>query len=307
MFPSNTLSRMRSLLLLCTLLTVLASCNNGDSVTVGNPYIDKAAPIAPNTTIGVSVPVTATGDTSVNYEWTAEKGSVKDGQGSTAIIYQAPAEPGLYKISVKVSAGRTTYIRDIFVTVEQAVAADLPRIDAQPPIVAQPAADAQPPAVAQPAADVQPPDAAQPPVLADNMVTITNLVDGQQVSFANLCVGTVTDPSALKGKNLWLVVYPHTSKNWHPQRPTPAPAPIGPIQVDTQGMWQSDCYFGVSPTESIGETFDIYAVIADNAGSNILKTYLENASASNRYPGITSLPNDVEPVGQVKNLERKLG
>lgn len=99
---------------------VLTSCGGrgADQVTVGDLSVDKAAPVQPNAEIQVLIPVDAPASVEVTFEWTVNDGQIKSGQGTSAILYQAPATGGTYGINLKVKAGDTVYLRDVSVTVE---------------------------------------------------------------------------------------------------------------------------------------------------------------------------------------------
>lgn len=113
---------MRQVLLLCALLTslLLASCGADDAgeVNVGVPSIDRATPVEPNAEVQVLVPVSAPASIDVAFEWTVNDGEIKAGQGTSAIVYQAPARGGTYGITVKVKAGNIVHSRAVSVTVE---------------------------------------------------------------------------------------------------------------------------------------------------------------------------------------------
>lgn len=56
----------------------------------------------PGERIDISVEYDNPSGVTLNFVWTADKGKIVSGQGGPAIIYQAPEEPGIYNVSVKV-------------------------------------------------------------------------------------------------------------------------------------------------------------------------------------------------------------
>jgi hypothetical protein len=69
---------------------------------IGEPKVGAPSPQQPGEEIGISIEIASTGGATLNYTWTADGGEIVRGQGSPAITYRVPKEPGTYNIRVKV-------------------------------------------------------------------------------------------------------------------------------------------------------------------------------------------------------------
>lgn len=80
---------------------------------------------------------------------------------------------------------------------------------------------------------------------------------------------------------LWILVYPYATKTYYPQ--------YGGASVQN-GVWSVPIYIGIN--DSIGEKFDIIAVLADNNARAELTSFLENGKIKNDWTvGMKEIPD----------------
>jgi len=131
MFLSFNLSRIQKILLSGVLSLVLGGCPSGQPMgfvptkTVPTPVVSEPAvsvpqPVNPGDEIGISIRVDSVGGTELTYEWVLTEGKILEGEGTSAITYQAPMEPGTYSIRVKVTSADVTIERSTFINVDEA-------------------------------------------------------------------------------------------------------------------------------------------------------------------------------------------
>jgi len=131
MFLSFNLSRIQKILLSGVLSLVLGGCPSGQPMgfvpaqTVPTPVVSEPAvsvpqPVNPGAEIGISIRVDSVGGTELTYEWVLTEGKILEGEGTSAITYQAPIEPGTYSIRVKVTSADVTIERSTFINVDEA-------------------------------------------------------------------------------------------------------------------------------------------------------------------------------------------
>ncbi len=133
MFLSFNLSRIQKVLLLGVLQLVLAGCPSGQPMgfvpaqtvptpVVSDPIVSPSQPVNPGAEIGISIRVDSVGGVALTYEWIPDegKGKILAGEGTSAITYQVPTEPGTYSIRVKVTGADVTIERSTFINVHEA-------------------------------------------------------------------------------------------------------------------------------------------------------------------------------------------
>jgi hypothetical protein len=64
--------------------------------------ISDPTPQEPGKEVGISIDVSSAGGVTLTYTWNADGGEIVRGQGSPAITYRVPEEPGTYNVRVKV-------------------------------------------------------------------------------------------------------------------------------------------------------------------------------------------------------------
>lgn len=124
--------RLRSASLMGILALVVAGCVPGQPVAlapaaslptpvVSEPVISVPQPTNPGEQIGISVRVDSVPGMAITYEWAVPegKGEILDGQGTNAITYQSPIEPGTYSIRAKVTTANASIERSTFITVRK--------------------------------------------------------------------------------------------------------------------------------------------------------------------------------------------
>ena len=84
---------------------------------VSEPAVSAPQPVKPGEEIGISIRVDSVGGTELTYEWILTEGKILEGEGTSAITYQAPMEPGTYSIRVKVTSADVTIERSTFINV----------------------------------------------------------------------------------------------------------------------------------------------------------------------------------------------
>jgi len=77
-------------------------------------------PVNPGDEIGISIRVDSVGGVALTYEWVLTEGKILEGEGTNAITYQAPIEPGTYSIRVKVTSADAIIQRSTFINVHEA-------------------------------------------------------------------------------------------------------------------------------------------------------------------------------------------
>jgi len=131
MFLSFNLSRIQKILLSGVLSLVLGGCPSGQPMgfvptkTVPTPVVSELAvsvpqPVNPGDEIGISIRVDSVGGVALTYEWVLTEGKILEGEGTNAITYQAPIEPGTYSIRVKVTSADAIIQRSTFINVHEA-------------------------------------------------------------------------------------------------------------------------------------------------------------------------------------------
>ncbi len=70
--------------------------------SIGEPKVGAPSPQQPGEEIGISIEIASTGGATLSYTWSADGGEIVRGQGSPAITYRVPQDPGTYNIRVKV-------------------------------------------------------------------------------------------------------------------------------------------------------------------------------------------------------------
>ncbi len=97
-------SVLRKLATLLVLLSFLAACTSptAEPPTISDPMISDPTPQEPGKEVGISIDVSSAGGATLTYTWNADGGEIVRGQGSPAITYRVPEEPGTYNVRVKV-------------------------------------------------------------------------------------------------------------------------------------------------------------------------------------------------------------
>lgn len=115
-----------------------------------------------------------------------------------------------------------------------------------------------------------------------NQIKIISPKDGEQVPWMTCLEGTYSDE--YKDKDLWVVVQPVNSPQYHPQ--------TSKIPKKSHHKWSAVAYVGESESKNIGEKFIIHLVSADTEASSQFETYLTQAAFSKQWPGLDSLPTN---------------
>lgn len=104
------LNQIKLFSLLVGLVWLLAGCGGQQPApvvvvgtpSIGEPKVGAPSPQQPGEEIGISIEIASTGGVNLNYTWTADGGEIVRGQGSPAITYRVPEEPGTYNVRVTI-------------------------------------------------------------------------------------------------------------------------------------------------------------------------------------------------------------
>jgi phosphonate transport system substrate-binding protein len=99
-----TVARTRLTVLFVLFGLLVSGCNSQPAAppTISDPMISDPTPQEPGKEVGISVDVSSAGGVTLTYTWNADGGEIVRGQGSPAITYRVPEEPGTYNVRVKV-------------------------------------------------------------------------------------------------------------------------------------------------------------------------------------------------------------
>ncbi len=101
----TTTTPIRNFLLLTSIFFILVSACTSPTIeppTISDPMISDPTPQEPGKEVGISIDVSSAGGATLTYTWNADGGEIVRGQGSPAITYRVPEEPGTYNVRVKV-------------------------------------------------------------------------------------------------------------------------------------------------------------------------------------------------------------
>ena len=118
--------------------------------------------------------------------------------------------------------------------------------------------------------------------------------DGDRVTCRETVEGWYSEVEA--NSDLWIVVQPVESPNYHPQP--------GPLPKNKNGKWQGIAQFGVSDKENIGEEFLVFIVQASSTVSQIFSNYIEDSNQKKQWNGLPTLPNGAVPFDSVKLIRK---
>lgn len=96
--------------------------------------------------------------------------------------------------------------------------------------------------------------------------------------------------------DLWIVIQPVESPNYHPQP--------GPLPKNKNGKWQGIVQFGVSDKENIGEEFLVFIVQANSSASQIFSDYIRDSNKNKQWDGLSTLPYGAVPFDSVKVVRK---
>lgn len=96
------------------------------------------------------------------------------------------------------------------------------------------------------------------------------------------------------GKELWLLIVPEGVTGYYPQ--------TGPIEISGDGNWSASAYLGLNDPSDIGRSFVLIAALADQQGSNDMRTYF--AQSGPEFTGLEPLPQGVQVITQVRVIRK---
>lgn len=124
-------------------------------------------------------------------------------------------------------------------------------------------------------------------------VQITSPTDGGTVDYPHNVTGTATGLKA--DQKLWAIVVPGKSKTYHPQSSSFVP--------EADGKFSVAAYVG-APEPDPDASYELMIAAVDAESDTALKTYLDGANASKKYPGLKELPPGTTPL-QTIAIKRK--
>ena len=100
----------------------LTNCSSPPPVIEGPRVVDPPTPVVLGAEVSIRVDVSS--EEPITYVWETDEddGEIISGETSSAIIWRAPQEPGLYNVRVKVRAGEVTAERSVAIAVQAATA-----------------------------------------------------------------------------------------------------------------------------------------------------------------------------------------
>jgi len=136
--------------------------------------------------------------------------------------------------------------------------------------------------------------------IIDLQVGFASPSEGAEVPYRTYFVGSVNEVPP-QGCDLWLVAFSFRNAKFQPQ-------PLV-LEIDTHGQWRHEVFLGIGSgaDQSVGDTFNIYAILTDSEESRVFRDYLEVAGRIRDWPGINMLPRGSIVVGQVRNIVRIQG
>jgi hypothetical protein len=126
-----------------------------------------------------------------------------------------------------------------------------------------------------------------------NKTTIISPKAGESVLWTAPLEGTYSNE--LKDKDLWIVVQPVKSPQYHPQ--------TSKITKQANHKWSTVVYIGESESKNIGEEFILHLVSADTTASSLFQTYLTQAASMN-WHGMASLPSSSSVAVSIRVLRK---
>jgi hypothetical protein len=224
------------------------------SIEVGQPVVGGSQTVGPGDEIPISIPVDGPAGVKIDYVWIIPegKGAIVTGDGTPAITYKAPTEPGTYQIRVKVTATGRDIERSVPIKVEA------------PP--------------------TPPPSTVTLTALGEiEFTSPESLQKHLVVPCENVAEGTYS--SGIE-QPIWPVVY--VARKYYPQDQSGGSAPkangkwVGTVRF-------GDC--DEPPPANRGVVFQLIIVAADQQCNQAFDDYLAEARAGNSgFSGMPSLP-----------------
>lgn len=270
------------LILVALFLWVITGCQGKTSTpitvvqapVVSEPKVGAPVPLEPGEEAGISVDVSTAAGVSLTYTWEVDVdgGAIKRGQGSPAITYLAPDEPGTYNVRVVVEwdgqrVEKTTSIKVALLPTDTPVPpTDTPVPPTDTPV---PPTDTPMPATDTPAPEC---DSFRPPLqggadfpgtveirIPDNCTT--GLPTEALIPVAGTYKGIPNDV------DIWVLVYT-PNMLYFPQL---VDACEGANMSPEGGKWQMPVYLGAQGGDP--EWFDIVVVLADQEASQFFSDW----------------------------------
>ncbi|MCL4295855.1 MAG: hypothetical protein KJ077_09020 [Anaerolineae bacterium] len=287
-----------SLFILTGILLLLAIACGGTTPTpiaavqppeITGPQVDASTPLKPGEEVGISIEVSKARGTTLTYTWMAEDGEILKGQGSPAITFRAPDEPGVYSVIVEVQWEGQSVEKATSIKVE---AEPTPTPTPAPPTdTPTPTPTPAPTQTDTPAPTETPtptptespmPTPTSSPTATDtptpiSLVSISILQDGDTVAQSLSLIGEyapkVTD-------DIWVLVGPSGEKLW-PQSPNACSESA--FKLD--GRWE--VRIGLGGPNELGRLFDITVTTANHEASAFFSQTLQTWCLNNEYPGLS--------------------
>lgn len=236
----------------------------------GDLVVSVPSPVDPGQEVGFAAPMDGGAGVEIIYEWAHPPGMGKilDGQGTNAITYQTPTEPGTYKIELTIRFADAVLTRNAFVTVRE-------KSDVAPTSLSS--CDSYRPTL-RGASELP----GEVEIKTPENCTI-EMPTGKSVTVAGTYTGMPAD------MEIWVLVYPNTSPFYWPQA---IDACKGVYTNQGDGKWQGQ--FSLGGKDGTPEWFDIIVVFADQKASEFFRNWYKSGCEAGVYPGI--------PAADIKEL-----
>jgi len=99
----------------------------------------------------------------------------------------------------------------------------------------------------------------------------------------------------VRGWSLWVIVYPHNSQRYYPQRP---------VEIRSDNSWRVVARFGQDSLEANGKIFDVSIYLASSQTDRELREYIKEADRTGYWSGMPSVPNGLTLLDRVTVIRR---
>jgi hypothetical protein len=234
---------------------------------VGEPKVGVPTPLKPGQELGISVDVSVAPGATLTYTWNTDGGEIVKGQGSPAITYRAPDMPGTYNVSVVVNWDGQNVEKAASIKVEVPTPTPTP-----PPLTPTPTTSS-------------------PGITPTLPVRILQPRNGDAVPYETQIRGYYT--GSIEDRDLWVIVYPHDSSRYYPQRPA---------EIRGDNTWFVMAHLGTP--EQIGTVFDISVYVASSQADQKLREYINEADKTGNWLGIPSVADGLMLLDRVAVTRR---
>ena len=237
--------------------------------TISELKVGTSGPLRPGEETSIFVTVSKAAGVTLTYTWHVDDGEIIKGQGSPAITYRAPDKPGTYLIRVVVKWGDQSVEKAAFIEV------------------------GEPTPTSPPQPSTATPTTSSPGITPTLPVRILQPCNGDSVPYETQIRGDYR--GSVGELNLWVIVCPHGSDRYYPQRPA---------EIRGDNTWLVMARFGQATLEESGKVFDISVYLASSQADQKLKEYISEADKTGSWPGMPSLADGLTLLDRVTVTRR---